>query len=62
MSGVVSAYKETAMETNASVTQMGLDVHRKFSLCSARDGVSGRIVRRERLEHADRNAELAPVA
>jgi transposase len=42
------------MGTNAKVTQIGLDVHRKFSIASARDA-SGRVVQRERLEHVDRN-------
>src|SRR5208283_4845298 len=36
------------------VTQVGLDVHRKFSIASLRDD-GGRVVARERLEHADRN-------
>ena len=35
-----------------TVTQVGLDVHRKFSTASLRDG-SGRVLARERLEHAD---------
>jgi transposase len=46
--------KETAMRLQTSVTQIGLDVHRKFSLAAARDA-SGRIVWRQRLEHADRD-------
>ena len=41
------------MRTDASVTQLGLDIHRKFSKVTARDG-QGKIVRRQRLEHADR--------
>lgn len=41
------------MRTDASVTQLGLDIHRKFSKVAARDGQGG-IVWRQRLEHADR--------
>ncbi len=41
------------MRTDASVTQVGLDIHRKFSKVTARDG-QGKIVWRQRLEHADR--------
>lgn len=37
----------------SNVKQLGLDTHRKFSILAARDS-TGRIVRRERLEHADR--------
>lgn len=37
----------------SEVVQCGLDVHRKFSILAARDS-SGKIVRRERWEHADR--------
>jgi transposase len=46
--------KETAMRTGSTVTQMGFDCHRNFSTLCARDGVSGRVVFRQRLEHADR--------
>src|SRR5512146_542824 len=42
------------MRVPTSVTQVGLDVHRKFSIAAGRDA-AGRIVFRERLEHADRN-------
>ena len=31
--------KETAIRTDASVTQMGLDIHRKFSKVTAREGL-----------------------
>ncbi len=41
------------MRTDASVTQMGLDIHRKFSKVTARDG-QGKVIWRQRLEHADR--------
>ena len=41
------------MRTDESVTQMGLDIHRKFSKVTARDE-QGKIVWRQRLEHADR--------
>jgi transposase len=41
------------MGTYEKVTQVGLDVHRKFSIASLRDG-AGRVLARERLEHADR--------
>ena len=41
------------MEQDRRVTQIGLDCHRKFSRVSARDA-AGRIVWRQRLEHADR--------
>lgn len=37
----------------SNVSKVGLDVHRKFSTLAARDS-SGKIVRRERLDHADR--------
>jgi len=47
--------QETAMGTKKTVTNMGLDCHRKFSQVSARDP-RGRIVWRQRLEHADRAA------
>jgi len=36
-----------------SVTQMGMDCHRRFSTVTGRDA-EGRIVWRERVEHADR--------
>jgi len=39
---------------SGTVTQIGLDVHRKFSIATARDA-SQRILWRQRLEHADRN-------
>jgi transposase len=42
------------MRTQSKVTQIGLDVHRNFSLASLRDG-SSKVIARERLEHADRN-------
>jgi len=42
------------MGKRAKVTQIGLDVHRKFSIAAARDA-SHKIVWRERLEHVDRN-------
>jgi transposase len=42
------------MGNKAKVTQIGLDVHRKFSIAAARDA-SHKIVWRERLEHVDRN-------
>jgi len=42
------------MGTQRKVTQIGLDVHRKFSLASLQDG-SSKVVARERLEHADRD-------
>lgn len=41
------------MRRDASVSQMGLDVHRKFSKLTARDG-QGQVVWRRRLEHAER--------
>jgi transposase len=43
------------MKKKLTVTQIGLDVHRKFSLASGRDGRTQQIVWRERLEHADRD-------
>jgi transposase len=51
---VVVFYKEIAMGSQEKVTQVGLDVHRKFSLASLRDS-SGKVVARQRLEHMDRN-------
>ena len=45
--------EETALRTDASVTQLGSDIHRKFSKVTARNG-QGKIVWRQRLEHADR--------
>jgi transposase len=42
------------MGTRKNVTQIGLDVHRTFSIASLREG-SCKVVARERLEHADRN-------
>jgi transposase len=44
--------KETAMELFEKVTQVGLDVHRKFSMASLHDA-SGNILARQRLEHDD---------
>lgn len=44
------------MNRRGKVTQIGCDVHRKFSIATGRDG-DNRIVWRERLEHTDR-AEL----
>jgi transposase len=41
------------MGTRKKVTQIGLDVHRTFSLASLRDA-SGQVMARERLEHANR--------
>ncbi len=41
------------MGTQATVSQMGLDCHRKFSRITARDE-GGKVVWRQRLEHADR--------
>jgi hypothetical protein len=38
----------------ATVTQIGLEVHREFSLASGRDGATQRIILRQRLKHADR--------
>ena len=52
------------MRTDASVTQLGLHIHRKFSKVAARDG-QGRIVWRQRLDHCDRTQtreQLAGVA
>ena len=43
------------MKTRAKVTQIGLDSHRKFSKVTGRDA-EGRVVWRQRLEHADRAA------
>jgi transposase len=42
------------MGTSVNVKQIGLDVHRNFSIASLRDE-AGKVVARERLEHADRN-------
>ena len=42
------------MKMYHTVTQVGLDVHRKFSSASLRDA-SGKVVARERLEHIDRS-------
>ena len=42
------------MKMYHTVTQVGLDVHRKFSSASLRDA-SGQVVARERLEHIDRS-------
>ncbi len=41
------------MKSDASVSQMGLDIHWKFSTVTARDG-RGKIVWRQRLQHGDR--------
>jgi len=43
------------MKPKATVLQMGLDTHRTFSKVAARDG-QGKVVRRQRLDHADRQA------
>ncbi len=43
------------MKTRANVTQIGVDSHRKFSKVTGRDA-EGRVVWRQRLEHADRAA------
>jgi transposase len=43
------------MGTESKVTQLGWDNHKNFSTVSARDA-SGRVVSRERLGHADRQA------
>jgi transposase len=43
------------MGTKAKVSQIGLDVHRTFSIAAARDASSGRVVWRERLDHVDRD-------
>jgi transposase len=42
------------MRTDTKVSQIGLDIHRKFSIAAARDE-SHRIVWRERIEHMDRD-------
>lgn len=42
------------MDRYDNVTQVGLDVHRNFSIACLRE-CSGQIVARERLEHVDRN-------
>ena len=41
------------METEMSVSQIGLDIHRKFSKITARD-CEGKLAWRQRIEHADR--------
>ena len=41
------------MGTEMSVSQMGLDVHKKFSRVTARDS-NGKVAWRQRLEHSDR--------
>jgi len=41
------------MRTETSVSQIGLDIHRKFSKVTARDS-DGKLAWRQRLEHADR--------
>ena len=41
------------MEQGSKVSQIGLDSHKKFSKVTARDA-KGKIVWRQRLEHADR--------
>ncbi len=43
------------MKKQAKVTQIGLDVHRKFSIAAGRDA-SHKVLWRERLDHVDRNA------
>ena len=45
------------MKQYDTVTQIGLDVHRKFSLASLRDG-NGKLVARQRLEHSMDRQEL----
>ena len=45
--------KETAVESSKSVTRIGLDCHRTFSLATARDAQC-KVVWRQRLGHADR--------
>ncbi len=42
------------MKIHEKVSQVGLDVHRKFSIASLRDD-SGKVLARERLEHLDRH-------
>jgi transposase len=51
MSGGIK-HKEIAMDYD-KVMQIGLDVHRKFSAASFRDG-SGKVLARQRLDHVDR--------
>ncbi|MCK4340525.1 MAG: hypothetical protein KAY37_02230 [Phycisphaerae bacterium] len=41
------------METETSVTRIGMDIHRKFSKVAARDA-DGKVAWRQRLEHAER--------
>jgi hypothetical protein len=41
------------MGTQTKVSQMGMDCHRNFSRVTARDE-DGKVVWRQRLEHADR--------
>jgi transposase len=48
-------HKEIAMKMYDKVTQIGLDVHRKFSIASLRD-TAGRVLARERLNHTDRES------
>lgn len=48
------------MRTEVSVTSIGMDVHYKFSTVSFRD-TNGRVVRRERLDHADRPGLIAQI-
>ena len=49
------------MQRESTVTQMGMDSHRKFSRVTARDA-KGEIVRRQRLEHGDRRQLRARLA
>jgi transposase len=51
----------TNQDRGAKVAAMGLDVHYKFSSVTMRDS-DGRVVRRERLEHTDRQALRARLA
>lgn len=41
------------MNRDGTVTQIGVDCHRRFSMATAR-GEKGQVVWRERLEHEDR--------
>lgn len=43
------------MKTKRKVTQIGMDVHKKFSKVTARDD-QGKVVWRQRLDHRDRQA------
>src|SRR5258706_12064601 len=50
-----STTRRQPMKKQAKVTQIGLDVHRKFSIAAGRDA-SHKVLWRERLDHVDRNA------